>query len=134
MSRRRKIGRTQQLSASEEEAPVVDSEEVEAVSVEPESAPEPIAEPAAELAEEETENADLLRQPTGPIDGVAASFGGAPSPVINFRPRHPLTVGPNKSVQSARGRLKQGDEVLETDFSAATLARLIEIGCVIDGR
>jgi hypothetical protein len=77
---------------------------------------------------------DLLREPPGPIDGANPTQGGTPKREEQRRPKFSLEVAANKSVTSRRGQLKSGDEVRESDFTDDVLARLIEIGCVIDSR
>lgn len=146
MSRRRKgVGRQQQLTQPEDEANPADSSDEVAVDVQLE---EPSETQESDKSEDEVKpefevkdkapetkpEPDLLRDDDGKKSGEDVSVGGPPKPVTNFRPKHPLTMGPNKSVMSRRGRLNQGDEVRETDFDTETLNRLIEIGCVLDSR
>lgn len=136
MSRRRNgIGRQQQLSRSEDEAnPVAPSDEAAVEAGTEEQAETQESDQSDNEAPETKPDPDLLRDDDGTKSGEDVSVGGPPKPVTDFRPKHPLTMGPNKSVMSRRGRLNQGDEVRETDFDKATLNRLIEIGCVLDNR
>lgn len=127
--RRRGVGRS---AEPKEEAEDTAAESVEASEPSEEKSEQP--EPEKPVEKEESNRADLLREPKGPIDGAGESFGGPPPPAVARPPKHPLTMGPNKSVASRRGQLNDGDEVRESDFDEKTLARLIEIGCVIDNR
>jgi hypothetical protein len=98
-----------------------------------------VEESASEEVEDAKEEAgaklpDLLREPEGPMDGANPTQGGPPPQVVNFHPKHPLTIGANKSVLSKRGRLRQGEEVRDTDFDPETLEHLLKIKCVVRGK
>lgn len=66
------------------------------------------------------------------VNGAPDFKGGHPGPVTNPpAPKFALSVAPGRAVQSRRGMLREHSEVTDSDFDVATLARLIEIGCVI---